>query len=124
MGVVYRPVRCLPSHPHPQNLKKVPTVFQRFLSVPVHLPRFRLSHGPTSLYNDCKGSEADGPHKGSQTSPIPGRLVYQGPVPGGGTSEHLTRGRPNTVLRMDNQSREVLTQTHSGVFCSWTTNTT
>ena len=34
-------------------------------------PPFRLSHGPTSLYNDCKGSEADGPHKGSQTSPIP-----------------------------------------------------
>ena len=26
-------------------------------------------HGPTSLYNDCKESEADGPHKGSPTSP-------------------------------------------------------
>ena len=46
----------------------------------------------------------------SQTSPIPGQLDFQGPVPGGGTSEHTDRGRPDTVLRVDNQSREVQTK--------------
>ena len=91
------------------SIKEVPTVFPQFSSVPVHLT-------PFSLYNDCKSSEADGPHKRSQTSPISGRLAYQGPIPGGGTSEHSDRGRPNTVLGVDNQSREVRTQTHSGVF--------
>ena len=35
-----------------------------------------------------KGSEADGPDKGDQTSPIPGRLAYQGPVSERSTSEH------------------------------------
>ena len=49
-----------------------------FSGVPVHLNPFRPSHDPTSLYNDCKGNEADGPHKGSQTSPIPGQMAYQG----------------------------------------------
>ena len=49
MGVVYRPVRCLPSHPHPPNLKEVPMVLPQFASVPVHLPPFWPSHGPTSL---------------------------------------------------------------------------
>ena len=61
--------------------------------------------GPSSLYKDCTGSEADGPHKGSRTS-IPGRLAVQGPVPGGGTSEHSDCCRPETVLRVDNQSRD------------------
>ena len=61
--------------------------------------------------------------KGSQTSPIPGRLAYQGHVSGGGTSEHYDYGRPNTVLRMDNQSREIRTQTLSGLFHSWAMNT-
>ena len=83
----------------------------RFSGVPVHLPPFCPSHGPITLHNDCKGSEADGPNKGSQTSPIPGRLAYQGPVQGGGTSEHPDRSRPDTVLRVDKQSREVLTKT-------------
>ena len=33
------------------------------------------SHGPTGLYYDCKGSEANGRHKGSRTSQIPGCLA-------------------------------------------------
>ena len=82
-------------------------VLSGFSSVPDHLPPFWPSHSPTSLYIDCKGSEADNPHKGSETSPKPGRVAYQGPVPGGGTSEHLDHGRPNTILRVDNQSREL-----------------
>ena len=81
MAIVDRHVRHLSLHPHPPNLKELPTVLPRFSGVSVDLPPFQPSHGPRSLYNDCKGSEADGPHKGSQTSPIPGRLAYQGPVP-------------------------------------------
>ena len=33
--------------------------------VPVHLPPFRTSHSPPGLYNDCKGSEANGPPEDS-----------------------------------------------------------
>ena len=55
----------------------------------VRLPFFWPSQGPITLYNGCKGSEADGP------------------------------GRSNTVLRVDNQSREVQTQTHSGLFVGY-----
>ena len=98
MGVVYRTVRRLPLHSLPLSLEEVPTVLPRFSSVPVHIPPSRPSHGPTSLYNDCKGSKADGPHKMSHISPIPGQLAYQGPVPGGDTSKYLNLGRPNTVL--------------------------
>ena len=54
--------------------------------------------------------------KGSQTSPIPGRLAYQGPVSERSTSEHSDHGRPDTVLRVYNQSRGVQTQTNSGLF--------
>ena len=108
-----RPAGRLPSYPHPPKLKEVPTILQRFSGVPVHLPPFRPSHGPSSLYNECKESEADCPQKGSQTSPISGRLADQGPIPGGGTREHSDHDRPDTVLRVDNQSREVRTETHS-----------
>ena len=65
-----------------KKLKEVPTVLPQFTGVSVHLPPFRPSYVPTGLYNDSKGSEADGPHKGSQTSPIPGRLANQGPISG------------------------------------------
>ena len=37
-----------------------------------------------------KRSEADGLDKGNQTSPVPGRLAYQGPVSEKSTSEHST----------------------------------
>ena len=75
--------------------KEVPTVHPLFLSVPVHLTPFQPSHGPTNFHNDCKGSEADGPHKGNQTIPISRRLAHQGPLSGGGTSEHSDYGGSN-----------------------------
>ena len=100
-------------HPHPPKLKEVPKVFLQFTGFPVHLPPFQPSHSSTGLYNDCKRSEIDGPHKGSQTSPTPGQLAYQGPISDGSTSEHSDRGRPDIVLRVDNES-EVQTQTYSG----------
>ena len=74
------------------------TVFPRFSSFPFQKPPFQPCHGPTSPYNDYKGSEADGPHKGNQNSPIPGRLAYQGLIPGGGTSIDFSIGRPNAEL--------------------------
>ena len=77
MGVIYRFIRHLPSHPHPPKLKEVPKVLPQVMDVPVHLPSLRASHGPTGLYNDCKRSEADGLDKVNQTSPVPGRLAYQ-----------------------------------------------
>ena len=61
MGVVDRPIRRLPSHPHPPKLKKVPKVLPQVTGFPVHLPALRASHGPPGLYVDCKRSEADGP---------------------------------------------------------------
>ena len=64
MGVIYRPVRHLPSHAHSPKLKEGTYSLPVFSDVPVNLPPFQHSQGPTSLYNDCKGSEADGPHKG------------------------------------------------------------
>ena len=109
MGVINRAVRQLFSHPHPPKLKVVPKVLPQFSGVPIHLSSFRPSHGPTGLYNDCKRSEADGPHKGSQASPIPGQLAYQSSVSEGSTSKHSDRGRPDTV------TGEVQTQTYSCV---------
>ena len=87
--------------------KEIPKVLPQFAGVPVHLPPFRPSHGPTGLYNDCKGSETGGRYKRSQASPIPGQLAYQGSVSEGSTSEHPECGRPDTILRVDNKSGEV-----------------
>ena len=111
MGVVDRPIRCLPSHPHPPKLKVLPQV----TGVPVHLPSLWASHGP-SLDNDCKRSEADGPDKGYQTSPVPGRLAYQSPVSGRSTSEHSDSGRSDPVIRVDNKSGKIQTETYLSVF--------
>ena len=61
-------------------------------------PPFQHSHSPTSLYNDCKGSEADGPHKESQTLPIPGRLADQDLSQEEAQVSTQTMGRPDTVL--------------------------
>ena len=44
MGIVNRPIRCLPSHPHPPKLKEIPKVLLQVTGVPVHLPPFRTSH--------------------------------------------------------------------------------
>ena len=116
MGVVDRPIVCLPSLPHPPKLKEVPKVLPQVASVSVHLPSLRTSHGPSGLYNDSKRGEADGPVKGNQTSPVPGRLADQGPVSGRSTSKHSDSGGPNSVLRVDNKSGEVRIKTCSSVF--------
>ena len=97
MGVFDKPIRRLPSHPHPPKLKEVRKVLPQVIGVPVHLPSFRPSHGPTGPHNDCKGSQADGHDKGNQTSPIPGQLAYQGPVSERSTSEHSDSGRSESV---------------------------
>ena len=109
---VDRLLRRLNSHPHPPEHKVLPQV----TGVLGHLPSLWASHGPTGLYNDCKRSEADGLDKGNQTSPVPGRLAYQGPVSGRSTSEHSDSGRPDPVLQMDNKSGEIRTKTYLGVF--------
>ena len=64
--------RRLPAHPHPPKLKEIPKVLLQGSGVPVHLPPIRTSHSPPGLYNDCKGSETNGPLKRTQNSPIPG----------------------------------------------------
>ena len=92
MGVVDRPSRRLPSHPHPPKLKEVPKVLPQVAGVPVHFPSLRTSHGPSDLYNDCKRGEVDGPVKGNQTSLVPGRLADQGPVSGISKREHSDSG--------------------------------
>ena len=98
MGIVDRPIRRVPSHPHPSKLKEIPKVLLQVPGVPVHLPPIRTSHSPPGLYNDCKGSEANGPLHRTQTSPIPGRLADQVPVSGGSPSEHSGSGRPTQSL--------------------------
>ena len=116
MGIADRPIGCLSSHPHPPKLKEIPKVVPQVAGVPVHLSSIRPGHSPSGLYNDCKGSEANGPHEGTQTSPIPGRLADQVPVSGRSPSEHSGRGRPNPLLGVDNKSGEIRTKTNSGVF--------
>ena len=116
MGIVDRSVRRLPTHPHPPNLKEIPKVLLQGSGVPVHLPPVRAGHSPPGLYNDCKGSETNGPLKRTQDSPIPGRLADQVPVSGGSPSEHTGSGRPNPVLGVDNKSGKIKTETYSGVF--------
>ena len=58
MGIFDIPIRHLASHPHP--LKEIPKVLPHVVGVPVHLPLFRTSHSPPGVYNDRKGSEANG----------------------------------------------------------------
>ena len=104
MGIVDRPIRRLPSHPHLSKLKEIPKVLPQVSGILVHLPPFRTSHSPPGLYNDCKVSDANGPLQRTQTSPIPGRLADQVSVSGGSPSEHSGSGRPNTVFGVDNKS--------------------
>ena len=116
VGIVDRSVGHLPTHPHPPKLKEIPKVLLQVSGVPVHLPPIRTSHSPPGLYNDCKGSETNGPLQRTQNSPIPGRLADQVPVSGGSPSEHSGSGRPNPVLGVDNKSGKIRTETYSGVF--------
>ena len=110
MGIVDRSVGRLPTHPHPSNSRKYlrfcykAQVFQ-FTSL-----SFGLATAP-GLYNDCKGSETNGPLKRTRNSPIPGRLADQVPVSGGSPSEHTGGGRPNPVLGVDNQEKSELKPT-------------
>ena len=64
MGIIDRPIRHLPSHPHPPKLKEIPKVLPQVAHLPVHLPPFQTSHSLPGLYNDCKGVEANGPLRG------------------------------------------------------------
>ena len=116
MGIIDRSVGRLPAHPHPSKLQGIPKVLLQVSGVPVHLPPIRPSHSPPGLYNDCKGSETNGPLQRTQTSPIPGQLADQVPVSGGSPSEHSGSGRPNPVLGLDNKSGKNRTETYSGVF--------
>ena len=116
VGIVDRSVGRLPAHPHPPKLKEIPKVLLQVSGVPIHLPPIRTSHNPPGLYNDCKGSEANGPLQRIQTSPIPGRLADQVPDSGGSPSEHSGSGRPNPVLGLDNKSGKIRTETYPGVF--------
>ena len=115
MGIVDRFVGCLPTHPHLSKLKEIPKVLLQVSGVPVHLPPIRTSHSPPGLYNDCKGSETNGPLKRTQNSPIPGQLADQIPVSRGSPSEHSDGGRPNPVLGVDNKSKKIRTETYLGV---------
>ena len=116
VGIVDRPVRRIPTHPHPSKLKEISKVLLQGPGVPVHLPTFRTGHSPPGLYNDRKGSETNGPLKRTQNSPIPGRLADQVPVSGGIPSGHTGSCRPNPILGLDNQPRKIRTETYSGVF--------
>ena len=124
VGIFDRSIGHLPTHPHPSILKEIPKVLLQVTGVPIHLPPIWTSHSPPGLYNDRKGSETNGPLKRTQNSPIPGRLADQVPVSGGSPSEHIGSGRPNSVLGVDNKSGKIRTETYSGVFRSWATNTT
>ena len=113
VGIVDRSVGRLPTHPNPPKLKEIPKVLLQVTGVPVHLPPIRTSHSPPGLYNDCKGSETNGPLQRTQNSPIPGRLADQVPVSGGSPSEHSGGGRPNLVLGLDNKLGKIRTETYS-----------
>ena len=110
---------CIQSLLSKNAIERVETVkslgFYRRLFL-VHLPPFRTSHTPPGLYNDCKGSETNGPLLRTQTLPVPGRLSDQVPVSGGSPSEHSGSGRANPVLGLDNKSGKIKTETYSGVF--------
>ena len=106
MGIVNRPIRRLPSHPHPSQLKEIPKVLLQVPGVPVHLPPIRTSHSPPGLYNDCKGSEANDPLQ--RTSPIPGRLADQVPVSGGSPSEHSVVDLTQSLGWIINQEKSEL----------------
>ena len=77
----------IPIHPNSRKYLKFCHRSQVF-----QFTSLRTSHSPSGLYNDCKRGEADGPVKGNQTSPVPGRLADQGPISGRSTSKHSDSG--------------------------------
>ena len=46
MGIVDRPIGCLPSHPYPPKLKEIPKVLPQVAGVPVYLPPLQTSQPP------------------------------------------------------------------------------
>ena len=94
-------------YPHPPSFKEIPSVLPEILNLPVHISSLRASYSCTSVHNDSKRSEAYGSLQGNQISPVPGRLAYRGPVTGRVTTEYTDYGKPNSVLGVDHQSREV-----------------
>ena len=107
MGIVDRFVGRLPTHPtHPNSRKYLRFCYKSQVFQFTSLP-FGLATAPPGLYNDCKGSETNGPLKRTQNSPIPGRLADQVPVSGGSPSEHSGGCRPNPVLWVDQKKSEL-----------------
>ena len=103
----------IPIHPNSRKYLRFchrSQLFQ-FTSLP-----FGLATGPPGLYNDRKGSEANGPLQRTQTSPVAGRLADQVPVSGGSPSEHSGSDRSNSVLGMVHKSGKIRTESYSGVF--------
>ena len=93
----------IPIHPNSRKYLRFchkSQMFQ-FTSLP-----FRLAMAP-QVFDDCKRSEADCPDKGNQTSPVPGRLAYQGPVSGRSTSEHSESGRPDLWWIINQEKSEL-----------------
>ena len=65
---------CLHIPIHPNSRKYLRFCYKSQVFQFTSLP-FGLATAPPGIYNDCKGSEANGPLKRTQTSPIPGRLA-------------------------------------------------
>ena len=116
MGSINRHIRCLPSHPHPPKLKEVSKILSHVSGVPVHLPSIWTGHSSQGLYNDRKGSQANGPLQKTQTSSIPGQLADQVPVSGGSSSKQTGSDRSNPVLGVDHKPAKIRTESYSGVF--------
>ena len=111
MGVVDRSDAYLHIPIHPNSRKYKLKVLPQVKGVPVYLPALQASHSPPGLYNDCKRREADGPDKGNQTSPVPGRLAYQGPLSGRSTSEQTVVDLTQSLGWIINQEKSKLKPT-------------
>ena len=72
MGIVNRPIRRLPSHPHPSKLKEIPKVLPQVPGVPVHLPPIRTSHSPQVLTMIVKEVKLMALSRGLRLQTIPG----------------------------------------------------
>ena len=119
MGFVDKPVRCLPSHPHPPKLKEVPKALPQVTYVSVHLPSVWTSYSPSGLYNDCKRGEADDPVKGNQTLSVPEQLAYQGPVSGRSTNRHSVVDLTQSLRWIINQEKSKLKPTQVFLFVAY-----
>ena len=101
MGIIYRPIRRLPSHPHPSKLKEIPKlchksqVFQ-FTSLPFGLAT--APHVFTMIVKEVKLMALSR-----------GLRLHQ-------YLDDSDSGRPNPVLGVDNKSGKVRTKTYLGVF--------